>query len=47
MSWCSQCSKERVRCARCNGKGTIGSGTYEKQCPACKGKGKVCPKCGN
>jgi len=48
-SYCSSCGKNRVKCARCKGKGTIygGFGVGEKQCPACKGKGEVCPKCGN
>jgi len=30
-----------VKCARCAGHGTLGTGYHDPECPTCKGKGKL------
>jgi len=45
---CKKCRAKVVKCPRCNGKGTIYSGTLmsgysEKPCPNCNGLGYRCP----
>lgn len=30
-----------VKCARCQGYGTLGKGWHDPECPTCKGKGRL------
>jgi len=45
---CRKCKVKLTKCPKCNGKGTIYTGTLisgysEKPCPNCNGTGKLCP----